>query len=222
MEAVAIAPETCMHCLNGMSPHQEWHPTRAQLLSIGKEMSDRAKARERDALRVIPDQALVGYGASLRRLLAETPDAPDFLRELAEDWLAEAERQWRWRQKAARMGGDAVVRSAGNWRDRVERVKEMADLSLLIAYENAGARPAWGGKWECCCPFHEDRHPSLDIDVLKRIWICRACDVGGDAITYMQMRHGYTFVQAVEELERRFGIQQVQPVRAVRGVSSDD
>lgn len=219
MEAVAIAPETCMWCLDGRTPHQEWHPTRAQLLSIGKELSDRAKARERDALRVVPDQALVGYGASLRRLLAETPDAPDFLRDLAGDWLAEAEREWRWRQKAARMGGDAVTRSAGTWRDRVERVKEMADLSMLIAFENAGARPTWGGGWECCCPFHADTHPSLNIDVLKRVWICRACNVGGDAITYVQLKNGSTFGQAVEELERQFGIQPPQPAeRVIRGV----
>lgn len=216
MEAIAL--DSCMWCLEGQSPHQGWHPTRAQLLDIGKELSSRAKARERDALRVIPDDALVGYGASLRRLLASTPDAPDFLRDLASDWLSEAEREWRWRQRAARLGGDGVTRVTGRWRDRVERVKEMADLAMLIAHENAGARPTWGGGWECCCPFHADTHPSLHIDVLKQVWICRACNVGGDAITYVQLRDRCTFVEAVQSLERRFGIVPTQAEREIRGV----
>lgn len=215
MEAFAIEPTTCMWCLNGQAPHQDWHPNRADLLKIGDELSRRAKARERDALRVIPDDALVGYGASLRRLLATTPDAPDFLRDLAEDWLSEAEREWRWRQRAARLGGDAVVRVAGNWRNRVERIKELASLDLLIAHDNPGARPTMGGRWECSCPFHDDRHPSLDVDVLKGVWICRVCDVGGDALTYVQLLRGCTFVEAVAYLEQRFGIALPPPPRRI-------
>lgn len=220
MEAIALDP--CQQCIDGQSPHQEWHNPRSKYLAIGDELSRRARAIERDALRVIHDEALVGYGASLRRLLASSADAPAFLVELAEDWLSEAEREWRWRQKAARLGGDGVTRVAGVWRDRVERVKDRADLAMLIADENAGARPTWGGGWECCCPFHADEHPSLDIDMLKRVWICRTCNIGGDALTYVQLRHRCSFVEAVEWLEQQYGLQPVQPVRAVRGVSSDD
>lgn len=220
MEAPVLDP--CQQCLDGHGPHQEWHNLRSKYLAIGDELSRRAKAIERDVLRVIPDNALVGYGASLRRLLTDQPDAPAFLRELAEDWLSETEREWRWRQKAARMGGDRVTRVAGEWKGRVERVKQVADLGLLIAHENAGARPTWGGGWQCCCPFHADTHPSLDIDVLKGVWICRACDVGGDAITYVQLRHRCSFVEAVEWLEQQFGIAPPKPARVLRGVSSDD
>ena len=176
MEAVAVAADPCAHCSFGQTPHQDWHQPKSKYLAIGKWLSDNAKARERDALRVIPDNALVGYGASLRRMLSSADDLPDCLRELAEDWLHEAEREWRWRQKAARLGGDGVTRVAGVWRDRVERVKLHADLAHLIAYENAGAKPIFGGGWECCCPFHDDSHPSLHVDVLKRVWICRACN----------------------------------------------
>lgn len=220
MEA-AVALDQCQQCLDGQGPHQDWHDPRSKYLAIGEELSKRAKAIERDVLRVIPDNALVGYGASLRRMLAGT-ELPDFLRSLAEDWLAEAEREWRWRQKAARMGGDRVTRVAGEWRGRVERVKEYADLALLIAYENAGARPVMGGKWQCCCPFHADRHPSLDVDPQKGVWLCRACNVGGDALTYVQLRHRCSFVEAVEWLEQQFGIEPPKPARVLRGVSSDD
>ena len=216
MEAVVLDP--CQHCLDGQTPHQEWHNPRSKYLAIGAELSKRAKAIEHDILRTIPDEALVGYGQSLRRLLAEQPEAPAFLTELANDWLAEAEKEWRWRQKAARMGGDGLRRSAGTWKDRVEKVKAFADLSLLIAYENAGARPTWNGAWECCCPFHADRHPSLHIDMRKAVWICRACNVGGDAITYVQLRDRCSFVEAVQRLEERFGIEPPEVEREIRGV----
>ena len=218
MEAVAVAADPCAHCSFGQTPHQDWHQPKSKYLAIGKWLSDNAKARERDALRVIPDNALVGYGASLRRMLSSADDLPDCLRELAEDWLHEAEREWRWRQKAARLGGDGVTRVAGVWRDRVERVKLHADLAHLIAYENAGAKPIFGGGWECCCPFHDDSHPSLHVDVLKRVWICRACNVGGDAITYVQLRYRCSFVEAITFLERQFGIEPRESTREISGV----
>ena len=33
-----------------------------------------------------------------------------------------------------------------------------------------------------CCPFHNDKHPSMKID---KIYHCFACGVGGDAIDYV-------------------------------------
>ena len=33
-----------------------------------------------------------------------------------------------------------------------------------------------------CCPFHDDKHPSMKID---RNYHCFACGVGGDAIDYV-------------------------------------
>lgn len=32
-----------------------------------------------------------------------------------------------------------------------------------------------------CCPFHDDRHPSMKVD---KNYHCFACGVGGDAIDY--------------------------------------
>ena len=36
-----------------------------------------------------------------------------------------------------------------------------------------------------CCPFHDDRHPSMKID---RNYHCFACSAGGDAIDYYVSR----------------------------------
>lgn len=216
MEAIPLS--TCMWCLEGQAPHQDWHPTRAELLKIGAEMSARARERDRWAVRQMDDEHLVGYGVRLRRMRATAlADAwPDEIVQLVAEWTADAEREYRWRQRAARLGADAVKRSGRQWADRVDVVKELTDLGLLIAFEAYDARPIGTRGWISTCPFHADRHPSLDIDTAKGVWLCRVCNVGGDAIRYAELRYGLSFVDAVKHLEERLGI--TPPEREIHGV----
>ena len=211
-----------MHCLEGQAPHQDWHGTRADFLKIGEEMSRRAKARDLWEIKAMPDDQLVGFGIRMRRVLANAIDdgTPDFLLALVREWLDVAKKEWQWRERAAKLGADPVVRTGRTWTERVDRVKEMSSLSLLIAFENDKAQPVGLKGWRCCCPFHDDRDPSLDIDTVKNVWICRACGVGGDAFTYVQLRYGYTFAEALHHLDQRCGID--PPERVIRGISSDD
>jgi hypothetical protein len=222
MEAIPL--DVCMWCLEGQSPHQDWHPTRADLLSIGEELSRRTKARDEWGIKALSDDQLVGFGIRMRRVLAmaDQDGVPDFLCDLVREWLEVAKKEWQWRRRAAEAGADPVLRSGGTWPERVERVKAIVELGYLIADENDKATLVAGRGWKCCCPFHADREPSLDIDIRKRVWLCRACGVGGDCFTYVQLRLGLTFVQAVEHLEERFGIRPPEPVRVIRGISSDD
>ena len=201
-------PAACDYCERHPGVcHLDWHPTKAQLWTIGRDLSRRAQMREKDEIRRMDDETLIAYGQRLRRMLlmAEHDDLPDFLVDLVQDWLKDAEREVRWRQLAARKGGDAVVRSS-SWSARVETVKSETDLGMLIAYECAGAEPAGPGKWKCCCPFHEEDTASLHIDTARGLWHCFGCQEGGDAIRYVQRRHDLGFKDAVLELERRLGI----------------
>ena len=38
-----------------------------------------------------------------------------------------------------------------------------------------------------CCPFHDDKHPSMKID---KNYHCFACGVGGDAVDYVSRMFG--------------------------------
>lgn len=221
MQHPSIPPETCMPCYEGAPVHFGWHPTRAALLEIGREMTRRVQERDREVVRRMDDTELVGYGVRLRRLLAESEvDGWDaVLIDMTKEWLREAEQEWRWRQRAASLGADAVVRSGASWAERVDRVKQEVSLEMLVAYECDGV-PQTPWKWKCICPFHSDRHPSLDVDTRKRVWLCRVCEVGGDAIRYAELRYSLTFPAAVRHLEERLGI--APPERAIRGISSDD
>lgn len=175
------------------------------------------RAREERSVALMADVELVAYGQRMRRLLASANDAawPPEAIALVAEWVAGAEKEWRWRQRAARLGADAVQRSAGTWTERIERLKQTVDLLLLIGAEGGGitGRPP---KIKCRCTFHADDHPSLDIDMDKGVWICRACDIGGDAIRYAELRYGYSFAEAVAYLEDRCGIK--PPERRIDGV----
>jgi len=165
--------------------------------------SERFKIREREAVREMSDGLLVEHVARLRRLIVMAGEAGrDFLDELTRDRHEMASSELSWRQRAGNKGADRIQADIA-WRDRVDRVRSSVDLAMLIAYENDQGQPTSNGKWKCCCPFHADQHPSLDIDTRKGVWICRGCNVGGDAFTYLELRYGLDFAGAVRHLESR-------------------
>lgn len=47
------------------------------------------------------------------------------------------------------------------------------------------------------CPFHEDKHPSLQVSPAKGLFHCFSCRTGGDAFTFVQKREGCSFGEAV-------------------------
>ena len=52
------------------------------------------------------------------------------------------------------------------------------------------------------CPFHEDKNPSLHVNLKGRTWLwnCFGCDAGGDLIKFVMKRKGMNFTEAVEDL----------------------
>lgn len=56
------------------------------------------------------------------------------------------------------------------------------------------------------CPFHPDRNPSMHVSPAKQIFKCFACGAGGDVIRFVQLKSKLTFVEALETLARRAGL----------------
>ena len=54
-----------------------------------------------------------------------------------------------------------------------------------------------------CCPFHDDRHPSMKID---KNYHCFACGVGGDVIDYVSRRYGLSQYDAALKLIEDFSL----------------
>ncbi len=54
-----------------------------------------------------------------------------------------------------------------------------------------------------CCPFHDDKHPSMKID---KNYHCFACGVGGDAIDYVSRMFGVSQYDAALKLVEDFSL----------------
>ena len=56
-------------------------------------------------------------------------------------------------------------------------------------------KPEWTS---VCCPFHEDRNPSLSIHLVSGGFHCFSCGAhGGDLIDFHKKRYQMTFIQTV-------------------------
>lgn len=89
--------------------------------------------------------------------------------------------------------------------DAAERVKAATDLHALVVGDGIVLKRE-GREWKGLCPFHNEKSPSFGVVPARQIYHCFGCGEGGDAIAWMQKRHGMDFVEAVKELGSRAGI----------------
>jgi len=65
-----------------------------------------------------------------------------------------------------------------------------------------------GGTMKGLCPFHDEKTPSFQVTPARGYWYCfGACAEGGDVIDFMRKIDNLSFVEAVERLADRVGIQ---------------
>ena len=83
----------------------------------------------------------------------------------------------------------------------IERLKE--DVSVQRLAEARGVIfTRHGADLIGCCPFHEDKTPSLVVTPSKNLWHCLgACQVGGTVIDWVMRAEGISFRHAVELLQ---------------------
>lgn len=56
------------------------------------------------------------------------------------------------------------------------------------------------------CPWHDDSHPSLQVNPDRQSWRCWVCDIGGDLFSFVMQREQVNFREALELLADRAGI----------------
>ncbi|MFC4942098.1 DNA primase [Pseudonocardia sp. GCM10023141] len=84
-------------------------------------------------------------------------------------------------------------------RDRV-RIDEV--VGEYVALRRAGA-----GSLKGLCPFHDEKSPSFNVRPSHGTFHCFGCGEGGDAIAFIQKIEVVGFVEAVERLADRVGLQ---------------
>jgi DNA primase len=87
----------------------------------------------------------------------------------------------------------------------IEQVRERARIDEVVK-DYVSLRTSGGGSLKGLCPFHDDRSPSFQVTPSRGFYYCFGCGEGGDVISFIQKVEHATFVEAVEKLAGRFGV----------------
>jgi DNA primase len=95
---------------------------------------------------------------------------------------------------------------AGRIRDEdIALVRERSAVDEVVG-EYLQLRNAGGGSVKGLCPFHDEKTPSFNVTPARGLWYCFSCAEGGDVIKFIQKIDNLSFVEAVERLAARAGI----------------
>lgn len=64
-----------------------------------------------------------------------------------------------------------------------------------------------GREYQACCPFHNEKTPSFTVNEIKGFYHCFGCGAHGDIIKFEMEANGLTFIEAVEKLAHKVGMQ---------------
>ena len=96
---------------------------------------------------------------------------------------------------------------AGRIRDEdIAAVRERSPIDEVVG-EYLQLKNAGGGSLKGLCPFHDEKTPSFNVTPARGLFYCFSCAEGGDVIKFVQKIDGLSFVEAVERLGRRAGVE---------------
>ncbi|MFC0002773.1 DNA primase [Micromonospora siamensis] len=105
------------------------------------------------------------------------------------------------------MYAEGVAEMAGRIRDEdIALVRERASIAEVIS-DTVTLKSAGGGNLKGLCPFHDEKSPSFNVSPARNVYHCFGCGVGGDAIKFLMDAEHLSFVESVERLAARAGIQ---------------
>ena len=64
-----------------------------------------------------------------------------------------------------------------------------------------------GREYTACCPFHNEKTPSFTVNEAKGFYHCFGCGAHGDIIKFEMEANGLSFIDAVEKLAHKVGMQ---------------
>lgn len=89
--------------------------------------------------------------------------------------------------------------------DFVEEVRQRNDIVDIISSSVNLKRS--GSNYVGLCPFHNEKTASFSVSPGKQMYYCFGCGAGGNVFTFLMEYENLTFVEALEELAGRAGIE---------------
>lgn len=87
----------------------------------------------------------------------------------------------------------------------IDDVLTRTDIVEIIGTRVALKRA--GKEYSACCPFHDERSPSFTVSPTKQFYHCFGCGAHGSAISFLMDYDRLDFLDAVEELAKRLGME---------------
>lgn len=88
--------------------------------------------------------------------------------------------------------------------DEIQEIKNRLSVEDVLR-EYITLRKA-GVNFKACCPFHNEKTPSLIISPNKQIWHCFGCALGGDIFTFVQKIENVDFGESLRLLAKKAGV----------------
>lgn len=90
-------------------------------------------------------------------------------------------------------------------KDSLDTVLGRTDMAAVVGDYVRLTRS--GSGYKGLCPFHNEKTPSFNIVPEKGLFYCFGCQKGGDIIEFLREIEGISFVEAVERLAEKAGVQ---------------
>lgn len=90
--------------------------------------------------------------------------------------------------------------------DDIQEVRDKVRIDEVIG-DYVTLRNAGGGNMKGLCPFHDEKSPSFNVTPSRGLFHCFGCQESGTAIDFLMKIDGLSFVEAVERLADKTGVQ---------------
>ncbi len=88
--------------------------------------------------------------------------------------------------------------------DQLKQEIKQRPISQIIGHYLALTKR--GNQTLAICPFHDDSKPSLNVNDQRGMFMCFACNTGGDHITFVEKYKNIEFVEALKEISNVVGL----------------
>ena len=104
--------------------------------------------------------------------------------------------------------------------EQIEEVRSANNIVDVIG--SAVSLKRTGSNYVGLCPFHNEKTPSFSVSESKQMYYCFGCHAGGNVLTFVMEYYQYSFVEALQFLAERAGINLPKTDDNVRDKAAED